>query len=134
MPYSDNITGSTGQGSSVVYSGNVACVRSITLPSFSMESIDASCISDTGFMKKISADLKDAGEIQVVAAYDGAMQDLSGDQETITVTFPDGGSLSGTGFISGSDHGSLEIGGLMEVTTTFTFDGDTGPAYTAPTP
>jgi len=132
MPYSESITGSTGQGSSVAYGGNVACVRSITLPSFSMESIDASCISDTGFMKKISADLTDAGEIQVVAAYDGAMQELLGTQETITVTFPDGGTLSGTGFISGADHGSLEIGGLMEITTTFTFDGDTGPAYTAP--
>ena len=96
-----------------------------------MDLIDASCLSDTGFMKKISADLSDAGEIQIVAAYDGAMQALTGDQETITVTFPDGGTLSGTGFLSGADHGSLETGGLMEITTTFTFDGDTGPAYTA---
>jgi hypothetical protein len=82
-------------------------------------------------MKKISADLSDAGEVQIVAAYGGASQELTGEQETITITFGDGGSLSGTGFISAVDHGSLETGGLMETTTTFTFDGDTGPAYSA---
>jgi hypothetical protein len=97
-----------------------------------MDAIDTSCLSDTGFMKKISADLTDAGEVQIVAAYEGAMQSLSGTQETLTIAFPDGGTLSGTGFLSGADHGSLETGGLMEITTTFTFDGDTGPAYTAP--
>jgi hypothetical protein len=131
MPYSATITGQTGQGSTVTIASAVGCVRSVTLPTFSMDSIDASCLSDTGFMKKISADLSDAGEVQIVAAYGGASQELSGEQETITITFGDGGSLSGTGFISAVDHGSLETGGLMETTTTFTFDGDTGPAYSA---
>jgi len=131
MPYSATITGQTGQGSTVTIASAVGCVRSVTLPTFSMDSIDASCLSDTGFMKKISADLSDAGEVQIVAAYGGASQELTGEQETITITFGDGGSLSGTGFISAVDHGSLETGGLMETTTTFTFDGDTGPAYTA---
>ena len=131
MPYSATITGQTGQGSTVAIASAVGCVRSVTLPTFSMDSIDASCLSDTGFMKKISADLSDAGEVQIVAAYGGASQELTGTQETITITFGDGGSLSGTGFISAVDHGSLETGGLMETTTTFTFDGDTGPAYAA---
>ena len=131
MPYSATITGQTGQGSTVTIASAVGCVRSVTLPTFSMDSIDASCLSDTGFMKKISADLSDAGEVQIVAAYGGASQELTGEQETITITFGDGGSLSGTGFISSVDHGSLETGGLMETTTTFTFDGDTGPAYSA---
>jgi hypothetical protein len=131
MPYSATITGQTGQGSTVTIASAVGCVRSVTLPTFSMDSIDASCLSDTGFMKKISADLSDAGEVQIVAAYGGASQELTGEQETITITFGDGGSLSGTGFISAVDHGSLETGGLMETTTTFTFDGDTGPAYSA---
>ena len=131
MPYSATITGQTGQGSTVTIASAVGCVRSVTLPTFSMDSIDASCLSDTGFMKKISADLSDAGEVQIVAAYGGASQPITGDQETITITFGDGGSLSGTGFISAVDHGSLETGGLMETTTTFTFDGDTGPAYSA---
>lgn len=131
MPYSATITGQTGQGSTVSFASSVACVRSVTLPTFSMDAIDASCLSDTGFMKKISADLADAGEVQVVAAYDGSVGVIDGVQDTITITFPDTGSLSGTGFISSIDHGSLETGGLMETTTTFTFDGDTGPTYTA---
>ncbi len=131
MPYSATIIGQTGQGSTVSFTASVACVRSVTLPTFSMDAIDASCLSDTGFMKKISADLADAGEVQVVAAYGGSPGVVDGVQDTITITFPDTGSLSGTGFISAVDHGSLETGGLMETTTTFTFDGDIGPTYTA---
>ncbi len=130
MPYSATITGSTGQGSSVTLGSAIGCVRSVTLPTFSMDSIDASCLEDTGFMKKIAADLTDAGEVQIVAAYEGEISTPDGTQITCTVTFPDTGSLSGTGFISSVDHGSLETGGLMETTTTFTFDGDTGPTYT----
>ncbi len=131
MPYSVSITGQTGQGSTVSLGSTIGCVRSVTLPTFSMDSIDASCLDDTGFMKKIAADLTDGGELQVVAAYGGASAVVDGAQITATVTFPDGGNLSGTGFISAVDHGSLETGGLMETTTTFTFDGDTGPTYAA---
>jgi hypothetical protein len=36
-------------------------------------------------------------------------------------------TISGTGFISSTSGGSLEINGLMENSLTFVFDGNTGP-------
>ena len=128
-------TGTTGQGTTVSLTtgGSVACVRSITMPSFSIDAIDASCLSDTGFMKKISADLVDGGTVQVTAVFPlgGDIATVNGDQDTITVTLPDGGALSGSGFVSEATLPSVEIGGLLESTLTFTFDGMTGPTYSA---
>jgi hypothetical protein len=53
----------------------------------------------------------------------------SGTSDTLTVTLPDGGELVGTGFVSECTLPSIEIGGLLEQTFTFTFDGGTGPGY-----
>lgn len=135
------MAGLTGQGTTVALTtgGSVACVRSITLPTWSMEAIDASCLSDTGFMKKIAADLTDGGTVQVTAVFEAVDTPFAPDgvQDTITVTLPSagatGGVLSGTGFISECTLPSVEIGGLLEQSFTFTFDGETGPTYTAGT-
>ena len=135
------MAGFTGQGTTVALTtgGSVSCVRSLTLPTWSMESIDASCLSDTGFMKKIAADLVDAGTVQVTAVFEPTDEPYTPDgvQDTITITLPTagatGGILTGTGFISEATLPSVEIGGLLEQTFTFTFDGETGPTYTAGT-
>jgi hypothetical protein len=135
-------TGTTGQGTTVTLTtgGSVACVRSITLPTWSMESIDASCLSDVGFSKKIAGDLTDAGTVQVtsVLPLGSGMTAPSGDQDTITITLPGSGTdgaggaaLTGTGFISEVTGPNVEIGGLLEQTITFTFDGMTGPTFSA---
>ncbi len=107
-----------------------------------MDSIDASCLSDTGYMKKIAADLVDAGTVQITTVMGGTDAAVvpDGTQDTITITLPaaeaggGGGVLSGTGFVSESTLPSVEIGGLLEQSFTFTFDGDTGPTFTAGTP
>ena len=102
-----------------------------------MESIDASCLSDTGYMKKIAADLVDAGTVQVTAVFEPTDVPFTpdGSSDTITITLPvastTGGILTGTGFISEATLPSVEIGGLLEQTFTFTFDGETGPTFTA---
>jgi len=104
-----------------------------------MDSIDASCLSDTGFMKKIAADLVDAGSVQVTAVF--GLEDepftVDGVTDTITITLPSagttGGILTGTGWVSEVTLPSVEIGSLLEQTFTFTFDGETGPTYTAGT-
>jgi hypothetical protein len=135
------MAGFTGQGTTVALTtgGAVACVRSITLPTWSMESIDASCLSDTGFMKKIAADLVDAGTVQVTAVFEPTDEPfvVDGASDTITITLPSAGStggiLTGTGFISECTLPEIQIGGLLEQSFTFTFDGETGPAYTAGT-
>ena len=127
------MAGFTGQGTTVTLTsgGEVGCVRSITLPTWSMDSIDASCLSDTGFMKKIKADLIDAGTVQVTAVFElGDTEFTVGSSDTLNIVLPDGGILAGTGFISECTLPSIEIGGLLEQTFTFTFDGQTGPGYT----
>ena len=144
------MAGTTGQGTTVALTagGSVACVRSVTLPTFSMESIDASCLSDTGFMKKIAADLVDAGSVQVTAVFgtSGSAIIPDAEQDTITIVLPappidtgagqttsTGGTLTGTGFITEATLPSIEIGGLLEQTITFVYDGMTGPLYTIET-
>ena len=135
------MAGTTGQGTSVAFTtaGSVACVRSVTLPTWSMETIDSSCLSDTGFGKKIVGDLVDAGSVQITAVMEltDAPFTPDGENDTITITFPNAGNtagtLTGTGFISECTLPSIEIGGLLEQTITFVFDGETGPTYTAGT-
>jgi hypothetical protein len=104
-----------------------------------MDSIDASCLSDTGFMKKIAADLVDAGTVQVTAVFEPTDEPFAvdGEPDTLTITLPSAGAtsgiLTGTGFLSECTLPSIEIGGLLEQSFTFTFDGQTGPAFTAGT-
>ena len=134
------MAGTTGQGTTVAFTtlGAVACLRSLTLPEWSMESIDASCLSDTGFMKKIAGDLVDAGEVSMTVVFeltDNLEQFIpDGVQDTITITFPTAGAtsgiLTGTGYITSVTAPDMQINQLLEQTITFTFDGETGPAYT----
>ena len=134
------MAGITGQGTTVALTagGSVACIRSLTLPTWSMDAIDASCLSDTGFMKKIAADLVDGGNVQctvVFEASDGPIAPSPTDpNDILTVTLPSAGTssgvLSGTGFVSECTLPSMEIGGLLEQSFTFTFDGIDGPTYT----
>ena len=129
--------GTTGQGTSVTLDGVSSCVRSVQLPTWTMEMIDAPCLDDTGFMKKIPADLIDGGSVSVTSTFgtDGTMATPSDTQITISVVMPGvdgaaGATLSGTGCISECTGPSAEIGTLMEQTVTFTFDGEVGPTFT----
>ena len=136
------IEGYHAQGTTVTLTtgGAVGCVRSVSLPEFSLEAIDASCLEDSvgGFMKKLSGGLIDAGEVQVTYVSVGAPDVPDGSQDTLTIVVPavvaassngtqSGYTITGTGFISSASGGSLEINGLMENSFTFVFDGDTGP-------
>ncbi len=131
------------QGTTVTLTtaGAVECVRSVSLPEFSVEAIDASCLTDSAgsFMQKLSGGLIDGGEVQITSVASGAPRTPDGQQDTLTLTVPAvasassngtfaGYTLTGTGFITSSSGGSLEINGLMENSLTFVFDGDVGPA------
>ena len=136
------VDGYHAQGTTVsmTLTGAIGCVRSVSLPEFSLEAIDASCLNDAagGFMKKLSGGLIDAGEVQVTFVSVGAPTVPDGAQDTLTITVPAasasssngtqaGYTIAGTGFVSSSSGGSLEINGLMENSITFVFDGETGP-------
>lgn len=114
------VEGATSQGTTVAFTtiGTIACVRSISLPEFSLEAIEASCLSSSGannppgtgvvaeFTKKLPGQLVDAGEISItmVFALDDEPEIPNGLIDTVTVTLPSAGStggiLTGTGFVS----------------------------------
>jgi hypothetical protein len=136
------VDGYHAQGTTVsmTFTGAIGCVRSVSLPEFSLEAIDASCLTDVagGFTKKLSGGLVDAGEVQVTFVSIGTFLVPDGQTDTLTITVPPvpagnsngthaGYTLTGTGFVSSSSGGSLEINGLMEHTVPFVFDGATGP-------
>ena len=138
--------GDTGQGgtASLSVSGVIGvCYRSIQLPNWTMEKVDASCISTEGFMRYIPADVIDPGDIQLEAIFDAADQDVSsviGEVQEITITFPKtietstaGATLIGTGFVSANQLPSMALNELMVLSLTFSFDGDEGPTYTPET-
>ena len=132
--------GNTGQGATLTLAttGAVGCVRSMQLPDWTVEKIDASCLDTTGYMRYISGDLIDPGDVEVVAVFDAAIDiPTPGVVEDITIDFPIGvdtnttpAQLTGSGFISVSGLPNLAINELMELRLTVSFDGDTGPAFT----
>lgn len=130
--------GMTGQGATVNLSvtGAIGCIRSIKLPEWTQEKVDASCLNTTGFKRYIAGDLTDPGQVEMTAVFDPAngVPDPTaggmGQHETITVTFPPatpGGpqaTLTGTGFLVSVSLPSMEIDQLLEINLTFCFDGD----------
>lgn len=131
--------GMTGQGATVVLSttGDVGCIRSIELPEWAQEKIDASCLDTTGFKRFIAGDLTDPGQVELTAVFDPSINiPTPGVAEDITITFPIGdpanatnATLTGSGFVMSVSQPSLQIDELLELSLTFCFDGDTGPAY-----
>ena len=132
--------GMTGQGTTAVLTGGaiVGCVRSLTLPELTQDKIDASCLDTTGFMRYISGDLTDPGEVQMEIIFDPSFDftGLVGATDTLTITFPIGddanatnATLIGTGFITSYSLPDLSTNNLAVVNVTFAFDGDTGPAF-----
>lgn len=130
--------GNTGQGGTVTLgtTGAVGSIRSCKMPTWTMESIDASHLGSTGFAKKIPGDLTDPGEAVIEVIFDATIDiPTPGTVETVTITLPigaglaDPGDLTGTAFISITDMPNLAINELMVMTLTVTFDGDTGPTW-----
>lgn len=134
--------GMTGQGATVVLSttGAIGCIRSIKLPEWSQEKIDASCLDTTDWMRYIPGDLKDPGQLELTAVFDPSIGVPEPSvQETVTVTFPIGdpsnstpATLTGSGFVQSVSQPSMEINNLLELSLTFCFDGDDTdpPTYT----
>lgn len=154
MPYSNDYIGDTGQGAVIVIVDNsdtsiepcMGCPRSIQLPELTMEAIDTTCLDDTGFMRRIPADVSDPGIIEATFIYDAAKTGptqlfVDGQQLLITITFPASRStttaqstLIATGFVSSLGLPSMETSTLMELTLSIQLDGFAGPTLTTETP
>lgn len=157
MPYGSTYLGDTGQGAVIVLKDNsacsgsdpaicIGCPRTIQLPELTMEAIDTTCLDDTGFMRRIPADVADPGTIEATFIFDAAKAGpnslfADGQQLCISIVFPESrdsttspASFTGTGFVSSLGLPSMESSTLMELTLTIQLDGDVGPLLTLEAP
>jgi hypothetical protein len=129
----------TGNGATLTRTGFTVDIRSITIGNQTIDTLDVSLLSTTGFTEKISADLADAGTFTVEYLFDAtdAAPALGGAAVTTTITFPVvGGSgtaatLAGTAILTDLKIPDLMNNELQVAQATFTWDGVTGPAFTA---
>lgn len=157
MAYGSTFLGDTGQGAVIILKDSsncsavdpkicMGCPRSIQLPELTMEAIDTTCLDDTGFMRRIPADVSDPGTIEATFVFDAAVTGpnslfADGEQLCITIILPESrdattapATLTATGFISSLGLPSLETSTLMEISITIQLDGGTGPILTTETP
>lgn len=134
----------TGNGATLTFSSTTFSVpiKVLVPPEWSIDVLDVSALSTTGFEKKIASDLKKVTPVTYDFYWDTgkSLPTIAGTAETITITFPlrsgAGGegtaaNLAGTGFISGIKFPQLANGEVQMGTITLQFDGSTGPAWTA---
>lgn len=133
----------TGLGATITFSSTTfaARVTSITSPTWSVDSLDDSTLSTTGYKEYIASDLSEPGEMTVEIMFPTSLDlpTIGGTSETITLTFPlrsgAGGegtaaTLAGTGYFSEIVFPALQIGTIQKGTYKVKFDGKTGPAFT----
>lgn len=114
-------------------------ILSVSAVEQSREVLDISDLSiPAGSTKKsIPADIYDAGSFDVEFLYSSAqaLPDITAVAETVTITFTKataGGAaatLAGTAFISSRSTTECSVGGVMQMSCTVQFDGETVPVY-----
>ena len=137
----------TGNGSTIsfVTTGAIGSIIDIGDISFTRESVPSNHLCTTKFERYLPSDYMSIGETSCRFILDpDALGDLDGkhpianansamfaDSETITITFPDTATLTGTGFITGLSIDGVANNSILEGTVTFQYNGATGPALTA---
>jgi hypothetical protein len=128
----------TGNGATLTRSGFTVDIVSISIGNQTIDMLDKSLLSTTGFAEKMSADLADAGTFTVEVQFDVTDADiaLGGAAVSTTITFPGTGTpatLAGTAILSDKKLPDLMNNEIMIASYTFTWDGVTGPTFTAQT-
>lgn len=128
----------TGNGATLTRSGFTVDIRAINIGNQTIDLLDKSILSTTGFAEKVAADLADAGSFTVEYLFDATDADvaLGGAAASTTITFPIPGAgtaatLAGTAICTDKKFPDMMNNELMVATATFTWDGVTGPTFTA---
>lgn len=126
----------TGNGATLTRSGFTVDIVSIAIGEQTIDMLDKSLLATTGFAEKMSADLADAGTFTVEVQFDVTDADvaLGGAAVSTTITFPGSATqatLAGTAILSGKKFPDLMNNEIMVASYTFTWDGVTGPTFTA---
>lgn len=129
------------QGASVTFgtSGLTGKVLSVSSVQQSREVLDITDLSIAagGAKRSIPADLYDPGTVDVEFLYSSAqaLPDIGAVAETITITFTKAtaagaaATFAGSGYISARSTSECSVGGVMQMSCTVAFDGETGPTY-----
>ncbi len=121
------------------WTGNL---EDVTLHTETIEVVDTSHHGDSAFMTKLAGDLKDAGEVSLVVQFEGdTALPAAGTTGTLTLTDATAtgettpANWSGTAIVTSVDHGTRNKNSneLKKATITLTWDGETGPSFTAAT-
>jgi hypothetical protein len=121
----------TGNGATVSGLGLTTLIKKISGFDVTLDTLDISALASTGFKKLIKSDLTNSPSVTVECYWTGAAIAIGGSSTTFTITYPGAGSFAGTGFITAVKYPDAENGSVMMGSYTVTFDGATGPAFTA---
>lgn len=129
----------TGNGATLTRTGFTVDIRSISIGNQTIDMLDVSLLSSTGFMKKLAADLADAGSFTVEYLFDAAdaLPTLGGAALSTTITLPlvtsgnTAATLAGTAVCTDRKPPDLMNNEVQVASATFTWDGVTGPTFTA---
>jgi hypothetical protein len=120
----------TGNGTTVSGLGQTTFVKKVSGINDKLGNFDISTLATTGYKEVKKTDLADTVTAVVECYHIGNAISL-GTAGTFTITWPSAGTFIGTGYISDIKYPDAENGSAMMMSYTITFDGLTGPAYTA---
>lgn len=136
----------TGHGATVTFGTTSWSGKLQSVPTnlqLSRPRVDKSHLGTSGQREYMPGDLEDLGEVTLDVLFEQArgLPATGTAAETITITFPLNPSnseavaatLAGTGFITQTQYPPLQTNTVMVGQITFSFDGATGPAFTAAT-
>ena len=120
----------TGNGATVSGLGLTTLMIKFDGLADNLGNFDISVLASTGYKKIKKTDLADNPKVTVECFWTGAAIAL-GSTGTFTITWPLAGSFAGTGFISNVKYPSTANGAALAGSYEVTYDGATGPAFTA---
>lgn len=139
----------TGAGATITFSSTTfaAKIRSIQLPTWTVDDLEKSTLDTTAYKEFVPSDLVDPGEVSVTCLFPTSLTlptVAATVTETCTITFPlrkvasttttsnetTAANIAGSGYFKSFQFPNLQLGNLQEATFVFKFDGDTGPTFT----
>ena len=120
----------TGNGTTVSGLGQTTFVKKLSGLQDTIGGFEISSLSTTSYKEMKKQDLAENPKVTVECYHIGNAFTL-GATGTFTITWPSAGSFAGTGWVSNIKYPDAENGSAMMCSYEITYDGITGPAYTA---
>lgn len=129
------LIGDTGQGGTATFGTSALAFAwdNIAPSAQTRAMLDVNKLSTTAMMERVASDLTDPGTItfDYIFVETSSAPTVGGAAESVTITYPAGATLIGTGVITSWTPPTMQIGNIMKGQIVVSFDGDTGPAFTA---